>query len=102
MIEAVRTTGKTATSAQDVVVCHCHEIHESEIRSVIEQDCENSVEGVGRRTCAGTGCGACRCKIQRLLNGQPINCGPCAFCPGCRSIMKLCTCPLEDTEAAVA
>jgi len=84
----------------DPIVCHCHQVRESEVRAVIERDSEDGVEGVGQRLGAGTGCGACRCKVQRLLAGLPINCGPCGFCTGCGTIKKLCTC--EPAEPAVA
>lgn len=79
----------------DRPVCHCHQVSESEIRSVIEQDCVDTVESVGLRTGAGTGCGACQCKIQRLINGLPIDCGPCGFCDGCGTIRKLCSCAAD-------
>ena len=90
------------SATADPEVCHCHSVRASEIQSVIDEDCEDTVEGVGRRTSAGTGCGACRCKIQRMLAGMPLTCGPCGFCTGCGTIKKLCTCPTEELEAAAA
>ncbi|MBG86556.1 MAG: hypothetical protein CMO80_06615 [Verrucomicrobiales bacterium] len=86
--------------ARDQIVCHCHQIRASEIQSVIEQDCVETVEDIGRRTNAGTGCGSCQCKIQRLLNGLPVDCSPCGFCDGCGTIRKLCVCPVDQVERA--
>lgn len=97
MIAAPEKNQTTPLTANDPLVCRCLQVRESEIKSVVEQDCVNSVEAISRRTDAGTGCGACRCKIQRVINGQPINCGPCGFCDGCGTIKKLCSCAAVES-----
>lgn len=92
MLAVVEQTERTAPKAADPVICHCHQVRASDIRSAITRHDADSVEMVSLCTRAGTGCGACRCRVQRLVAGLPAECGPCAFCPGCNSIKKLCTC----------
>ena len=73
-------------------MCHCHQVMESEIKSVIHDDCVDNIKDIGLRTKAGTACTGCQCKLQRLLAGKPLNCGSCSFCHGCNSIRALCAC----------
>lgn len=89
---ATETITQTKPQTGDQLVCHCHQVTESEIKSVIHNDCVDNVKDIGLRTKAGTGCTGCHCKIQRLLAGKPLNCGSCSFCHGCKSIRALCAC----------
>ena len=60
--------GKPAVPAPDrgEIVCSCFDIGELTIRSAIEGGAD-SVEAVGKETCAGTNCGSCRPAIAEIL-----------------------------------
>lgn len=73
----------------DTLICHCFQVTASAIRKAIDEGDAQLVEEVSRLTSAGAGCGSCQCRIQRLLAGLPVECGPC---PGCGSIRTLCEC----------
>lgn len=77
--------------SNDVAVCHCYNIRQSHIRNLIEEG-PHSMESLCEKTGAGSGCGGCRCRLQRLLMGLPLSCGPCSFCSGCGSLQKNCQC----------
>ena len=76
----------------DTLICHCFQVTASAIRQAIDEGDAARVEEVSRLTAAGSGCGSCKCRIERLLAGLPAECGPCAFCPGCGSVRTLCDC----------
>ncbi|MBM49843.1 MAG: hypothetical protein CMP27_08425 [Roseibacillus sp.] len=78
--------------SQDSVVCHCHGVTEVDLRLVIRETGASSVEEVSSRTKAGTGCGACRCKLNRVLSGLPADCGRFGLCQQCGFANVLCTC----------
>lgn len=93
MLAVIEQPDQIAPLAADSVVCHCHQVRASDIKAAIGLLDADSVEKVSLCTRAGTGCGACRCRVQRMLAGLPATCGgPCGFCTGCNSIKKLCTC----------
>ncbi|WP_036279271.1 nitrate reductase [Methylocystis sp. ATCC 49242] len=48
-------------------ICVCHGVGAREIETAIE-DRAHTVDAIGRKTRAGTGCGSCRPEIQRLIN----------------------------------
>lgn len=54
-------------STTDRIVCHCLQVTESDIRTAIVADCVREVVDVMRSTGAGTGCTACRARIQELV-----------------------------------
>jgi len=83
----------------DQTVCHCHKIRSSQLKETIQREGITSVDELGERTGAGKGCGGCRCRLQRLVMGLPMSCGPCAFCTGCGSIQKLCRCAGQNEVA---
>tara|TARA_Y100000588_G_scaffold107758_1_gene117982 strand:- start:738 stop:1022 length:285 start_codon:yes stop_codon:yes gene_type:complete len=76
----------------DTLICHCFQVTASAIRQAIDEGDAARVEEVSRLTAAGSGCGSCQCRIERLLAGLPAECGPCALCPGCGSVRTLCDC----------
>ncbi|MDP6795582.1 MAG: (2Fe-2S)-binding protein [Verrucomicrobiota bacterium] len=76
----------------DPLICHCFQVTASAVRGAIDDGGAERVEEVSRLTAAGSGCGSCQCRIQRLLAGLPAECGPCALCPGCGTIRTLCEC----------
>ena len=49
------------------VICRCHKVTEDEIINSIKEGAK-TVEAVGEKTKAGTGCGGCKTKIQELIN----------------------------------
>ena len=68
-------------------VCLCRVTTDSEIESVIERGAR-TVDEVGERCGAGTGCGACREQIHELLEVAGRGCEQsgrtCADCPRTR------------------
>ena len=74
------------------VVCNCFDVKASTIKMVIESGNAKTVEDVSELTFAGTGCRSCLCRIERILAGSSVQCGPCAFCPACGVVPKLCKC----------
>ena len=92
----MNTTAKypnpSTIASYDPVICSCHCVPASVIQRAINRGFATSVDEVTLQTAAGSGCGSCKCRIQRLLSGLPAECGPCALCPGCGYIQKLCLC----------
>ncbi len=75
------------------LICACNSVSELEVRTAIEINGASTVSEVSAQTKAGTCCGACQCRIRRVLNGLPAACGgACSRCDGCGFIAKLCTC----------
>lgn len=50
-----------------MILCSCHRVSDRTLRAEIEAGAR-TVEELGRRTRAGTECGACRCDLQRLID----------------------------------
>jgi len=65
-------------------VCLCHVTTDSEIQSLIA-DGASTVDQIGQRCGAGTGCGACRPQIHQMLEAAGRGCDrmgrACADCP---------------------
>ncbi len=80
------------TQSADTLICHCYQVSASSILKAMDEGDAETIEQVSRLTDAGTGCGSCQCRIQRLLAGFPAECGPCALCPGCGHVKTLCHC----------
>ncbi len=51
---------------EDTVICHCHQVTASAIRTAIANGA-SSVEEIGNATQAGTGCGGCKTKLAAML-----------------------------------
>lgn len=51
------------------LLCHCLVVEEAEVRRVIRQGAR-TVEDIGLRCDAGTGCGSCRAGIAILLDEE--------------------------------
>lgn len=51
------------------LLCHCLVVEEAEIRRVIRQGAR-TVEDIGERCEAGTGCGSCRAGIAIVLDEE--------------------------------
>ena len=86
--------GKSNISEQheNPVVCSCFGVKASTIKMVMNSAEATTSEEIAELTYAGTGCGACACRIERILAGFPAQCGPCSLCPACGHISKLCQC----------
>ena len=49
-----------------MIVCHCHKVSDREIRTAVREGA-STVDAVGARVSAGTGCGGCRPLIGALV-----------------------------------
>lgn len=49
------------------VVCECFQVTEETIREAVKNGA-NTVEAVGDKTQAGTGCGGCQSRIEEIIN----------------------------------
>lgn len=74
-------------------MCHCAKVAESTVYEVINKGGVKTIEAVTRETGAGSGCGACHCRINRVLQGLPAKCGGSfEYCHGCGAIAAICSC----------
>ena len=87
-------TGESEISKQETnpVICSCFGVKASTIEMAMNSAKATTAEEIAELTYAGTGCGACACRVERILAGFPAQCGPCALCPACGVISKLCQC----------
>ena len=87
-------TGESEISKQEInpVICSCFGVKASTIKMAMNSAKATTAEEIAELTYAGTGCGACACRVERILAGFPAQCGPCALCPACGVISKLCQC----------
>ncbi len=92
MATILNMPAQVRTKSVDTLICHCHQVSASSILKAIDKGKAETIEEVTRLTAAGSGCGSCQCRIQRLLAGLPTECGPCALCPGCGHVQTLCRC----------
>ncbi|MCB1203840.1 MAG: (2Fe-2S)-binding protein [Verrucomicrobiae bacterium] len=78
---------------KDGPLCHCTGVSEAAVRGAIDFRGVSSVEEVVATTGAGSGCRACHCRIQRVLNGLPAQCGGrFDWCHECSCIRAVCRC----------
>ncbi|PJZ49672.1 NAD(P)H-nitrite reductase [Leptospira saintgironsiae] len=61
--------GEMMKPLQGKVVCSCNGVGEGNIREAI-QDGERTLDAIGRRTGAGTGCGSCRLEVTTILKSM--------------------------------
>ena len=92
MATILNMPAQVRTKSADTLICQCHQVSASSILKAIDKGEAETIEEVTRLTGAGSGCGSCQCRIQRLLAGLPAECGPCALCPGCGHVKTLCRC----------
>jgi len=57
----------SGTADEGALICACHGVGEGRLRAAIADGCD-SVEALGQRTAAGTGCGSCRPELRGLLS----------------------------------
>ncbi|MDF1825519.1 MAG: (2Fe-2S)-binding protein [Verrucomicrobiales bacterium] len=75
------------------VLCHCTGVKEAAVHELVQAGSVESVQEVMHQTGAGTGCGACRCRINRVLDGLPAACGGrFDLCGGCGCVSAICQC----------
>jgi bacterioferritin-associated ferredoxin len=81
-----------------VIVCLCHAASDRDIQSAID-DGARSIDDVGERCGAGTGCGACRESIGEMLVQIGLSAADRdaqdAGSPGC----SRATCPVTSSRA---
>jgi bacterioferritin-associated ferredoxin len=58
-----------------VIVCLCHPTSDRDLDAIID-DGVHTVEEIGRRCGAGTGCGACRGELRDRLAARGVNSSP--------------------------
>ncbi|MBP84598.1 MAG: hypothetical protein CMO61_12200 [Verrucomicrobiales bacterium] len=88
------------TTGKGEHLCHCAKVSESTVYEVISKGGVKSVEAIIRQTGAGSGCGACHCRINRLLQGLPAKCGGSfEYCHGCGAIAAICSCGSSEADA---
>lgn len=52
-----------------MLVCHCKRVHCRDIRDAVRDGAE-TVDDVGERCGAGTGCGGCRTLVEKLVERE--------------------------------
>lgn len=65
-LEALCNALSSSAMSGERMICNCHRVTESAIISSVKGGAE-SIEGVGERTRAGTGCGSCQTEVARLI-----------------------------------
>ena len=74
------------------MVCHCKSVTESTIRAAVDEGAAD-IRDVAIKTGACTGCGACRCRVNRVIMGLPAKCGGrFDLCDGCGCASVVCEC----------
>lgn len=76
----------------DPIVCNCFQVKASTIKMAFKTDENQTLDELLEITNAGNGCRACVCRVDRIMRGLPVECGPCSKCPSCGLISKLCNC----------
>lgn len=61
--------------SQERLLCHCYRVTESAVRHAIQLFRLTEVHEIMEITQAGAGCRACHCRIGRLIEGRPAECG---------------------------
>jgi bacterioferritin-associated ferredoxin len=92
--QTIRTDSACGTCPSGEFVCHCYEVTEADIRSVIRKIDAQSVEEVTLHTRAGAGCTACHYRIRRMLAGLASTCGPFETCTECGFDQNHCDCQM--------
>lgn len=89
----VPTCRFASSEASDGVLCHCTGVTEAAVRQVVAEGLAKSVAEVTMATGAGSGCRACHCRLQRVLEGLPARCGGrFDWCGQCGCINAICRC----------
>lgn len=57
-------------------ICHCFNVTKKEIEDAVDGGAK-TVEAVGEKTNAGTGCGSCQENIQEIIDEKTKKCGCC-------------------------
>lgn len=73
-------------------LCHCTGVSEATVQAAVVAGVDSLI-GVMTETGAGTGCRACHCRINRVLQGLPAKCGGrFDLCQQCGCIGAICRC----------
>jgi nitrite reductase (NADH) large subunit len=65
-LEALCNALTASATSSERMICNCHRVTEAAIISSVKGGAE-SIEDVGERTRAGTGCGSCQTEVARLI-----------------------------------
>ena len=81
-------------------LCRCRQVTEQEIDCLIKSGNCNSLEQVECKTNAGSGCGACRIRINNLLKvAEEGKKNSFSYCEKCCSISALCVCSYSKVQS---
>ncbi len=81
-------------------LCRCRQVGEKEIDCLIKSGTCNSLEQVEWKTNAGSGCGACRIRIKKLLKvAEKDKKNNFSYCEKCCSISALCVCSYSKVKS---
>ncbi len=89
----VPTCRFASAEAQSGPICPCTGVMEATVRRVVDEGIATTVVEVTMATGAGSGCRACHCRLQRVLDGLPAKCGGrFDWCGQCGCINAICRC----------
>ena len=71
MATVVEFPQRAKGTIEDPIICHCLGVTASTIRSAIDDSGARTSQEISCLTTAGTGCGSCHCRLERLLAGLP-------------------------------
>lgn len=92
-VTTVPTCRFSSAESQAGPLCHCTGVTEATVRRAIDEGIATDLESVMACTGAGTGCRACHCRIRRVLDGLPAQCGGrFDLCGRCGCIDAICHC----------
>ncbi|MFI3251509.1 MAG: (2Fe-2S)-binding protein [bacterium] len=66
MLERYFNTSSVIEEVEDKVICHCYNIKESTVKEAIANGAD-TLEKVMKATKAGTACGGCKKRIEKLI-----------------------------------
>ena len=59
-----------------MIVCSCHAVSDSTVKEALDGGASD-LEQVGAKCAAGTGCGGCHKRLERMLNEHTPSIQPC-------------------------
>ncbi len=65
----LRSGAATPDPPKGRIVCSCYNVGEGNVEDAISAGCD-TVDAIGERTCAGTGCGSCRAELASIVKGK--------------------------------
>ena len=59
--------------SEDRKICFCHNVNESQIRHLIQEEGARSLEEIQAQLKASTGCGGCEIEVRQILEEELAN-----------------------------